>query len=500
MPGVRVCAACGGEVDAEARFCRHCGAPQGVEERADPVAPPAVAEEPRERPRAASGRVEQTAPGADAFAAALVAQLRTPGATAALIAGLGTAVATVIAGLLVAVATPSSSVIGGFEASILKEGMLQACALVGAALSGSGEEVDFARALGISPDIQTMPMLGLAIPIGAMALLVRSQRGRTGELPLPQRMAFALGGAIPFALLMIIPATIGEVESDNVTLAPEVGSVFGLSLVVGLIGAVLGAWGDARDAVGNAVPRGATIIRPAAHALRALVMAIGLASVVMTGLVFVQTLRDAGNAVGERSTGGAAVENSLYLVEHGIHGVELGTFAKFDLSYLARAGALLGEEEDVEDDEEATGLFLAMPVERANKLLDVDEEEATATYRLFNYSDAMPGWAFVLWIVILIPIPVVLALYAGFAMARSAGARGPAQCALWGAGAGPVWAVTLVLLNAVAKGTDLLSVFGHADGESVFGWTLLVGTVAGALGGLLVARSADAALVSPSTP
>ena len=413
----------------------------------------------------------------------------------ALIAGAATAVVTVVAGLLVAVATTASSIIGGFDASIVDEAMLQACALVGASFSASGGEIDFARAVGISFDIQTMPMLGLAIPVGAMAVGVQRLLPRTAALPPLQRLGFAVGGALPFALLMIIPATIAEAEDDGVTFSPDVGAVFGLSLLIGIVGALIGARHVLGQVVVQTFPQAGGFFRPVANALRALLLAVALGSIVMTGLVFVQTLRDAGDVVGERSTVGAAVENSLYAVEHGIHGVELGTFATFDLTNLARAGALLEDEEGFESDNEGAGLFLALPVERVDKLLDIDREDAEATYRIFDYSDAMPSWAFVLWIVILIPIPVLLGLYAGFAVARAAGAQGPAQCALWGALAGPLWAVGLVLLNALAKGTDLFSVFGHADGESVFGWTLLVATVAGALGGLLIARSQP----SPST-
>jgi hypothetical protein len=399
---------------------------------------------------------------------------------------------TVVAGLLVAVATTASSIIGGFDASILDEAMLQACALVGASFSASGGEIDFARAVGISFDIQTMPMLGLVIPAGAMAFAVHRLLPRTAELPPLQRLGFAVGGALPFALLMIIPATIAEAEDDGVTFSPDVGAVFGLSLLLGIVGALIGARHVLGQVVGQTIPRADVFLRPVANALRALLIAVALGSIVMTGLVFVQTLRDAGDVVSDRSTVGAAVENSLYAVEHGIHGVELGTFATFDLTNLARAGALLEDEEDFESDGEGAGLFLALPVERLDKLLNIDREDAEATYRIFDYSDAMPSWAFVLWIVILIPIPVLLGLYAGFAVARAAGAHGPAQCALWGALAGPLWAVALVLLNVLAKGTDLFSVFGHADGDSVFGWTLLVATVAGALGGLLIARSQPA--------
>jgi hypothetical protein len=414
-----------------------------------------------------------------------------------LIAGAATAAVTVAAGFLVAVATTASSIIGGVDASVLDEAMLQACALVGATLSASGGDADVAQGFGVSLDIQTMPVLGLAIPIGGMALAVRRLLPRSAELPLFQRLGFALASALPFALLMIIPATIGEAEDEGVTFTPDVGAVFGLSLLFGLIGAAIGARELVAQTAVQTLERAVVLLRPLVDALRALLIALALASVVMTGLAFVQTLRDAGDVRSDRSTVGAAIENSLYAVEHGVHGVELATFANFDLTALARAAVLLSDEEGFEaDEEEAPGLFVALPVEKADKLVNVDREKAEATYRIFDYEDAMPSWAFILWVVILIPIPVLLALYAGFSMVRTAGAQGPAQALLWGAAAGPVWAVAMVLLNVLTKGTDLITVFGHANGDSVFGWTLLVATVAGALGGLLATRSAPTASVA----
>lgn len=476
----RLCGSCGGQIDADARFCRHCGAAQG----ASPQQPPPPPETPAQAP--------------PDFAAALLGQLSTPAAAATLTAGAATAVLTVAAGLLVAVATTGSSVIGGLEeTSVRDEALLQACALVGASFSTSGGDADIAQGVGVSFDVQTMPVVGLAIPIGAMAVAVRRLLPGTADLSLFQRLGFALASALPFALLMIVPAAIAEAEDDGVTFTPDVGAVFGLSLLFGLVGAAIGARELVGQAVLQAIPRISVLLRPVADALRALLIAIALASVVMTGLVFVQTLRDAGDVVSDRSTAGAAVENSLYAVEHGVHGVELATFARFDLTDLARASALLAEEEAFQSDEdEAAGLYLALPVERADRLINIDRDKGEATYRIFDYENAMPSWAFILWAVILIPIPVLLALYAGFSMARTAGAQGPAQAALWGALAGPVWALAVVLLNALVKGTDLISVFGHADGDSVFGWTLLVATAAGGLGGLLATRSESA----PSTP
>ena len=88
-------------------------------------------------------------------------------------------------------------------------------------------------------------------------------------------------------------------------------------------------------------------------------------------------------------------------------------------------------------------------------------------------------------LVVLIGITVSAALFAGFTVARDRAASTPVLGAAWGALVGPVWAITLALLNGLLQDT----LYGHAQGESVFGIVLVLGALVGALGGFLAARA-----------
>jgi hypothetical protein len=174
------------------------------------------------------------------------------------------------------------------------------------------------------------------------------------------------------------------------------------------------------------------------------------------------------------------------VVEHGVHGVQLGTLASFELPGIFEFG--LDEEAFAEDDGPTAGLFLALPAQSVRAVVGNDPDQG---YRIFDYSDSMQTYTFIPLLVVLIGIPVLLALYAGFAAARAARASGRAAAVLWGALTGPVWALSMLILGAIAKGTDLVSVFGYANGGSAFGWSLLFGAVAGALGGLLASTASE---------
>jgi predicted membrane protein len=95
-------------------------------------------------------------------------------------------------------------------------------------------------------------------------------------------------------------------------------------------------------------------------------------------------------------------------------------------------------------------------------------------------------------LVLLVGLPLTAALFAGFTVARERDASSPALGAAWGALVGPVWAITLALVNALLQDT----LYGHAQGESVFGIVLVFGALIGALGGYLASgasRTADGA-------
>ena len=86
-------------------------------------------------------------------------------------------------------------------------------------------------------------------------------------------------------------------------------------------------------------------------------------------------------------------------------------------------------------------------------------------------------------LVLLVGLPVCGALFGGFTVARERRATSPALAAAWGALVGPVWAITLALVNALLQDT----LYGHAQGESVFGIVLVFGSLVGAAGGYLAA-------------
>ena len=479
-PAVPECSQCGADVSPSARFCGECGA---LLER-PPASPPTQTEgvqQPSTTPsdaaargQTAGARIDHAAPGAADFAAALSQQLRTPAVLAALISAAVTVVAVVAAGFLTAVATTASSVIGGFDISLFREAMLQSAALVRAPFHFGAGEVDFDVAF------KTMPAVGLLIPLGAMAVTTRIQARRDAPAAPGPRLAIAVGAAVPFALLMIIPASLAKATQDEVELSASVGTVFGLSLLWGAVGALVGAWPLVRQIAENtpAVHRWSAAKDAVAAAIRGLLIAFALSAVVMTVCVVIQTVRDAGDSVADRATVGAAVENGLFAAEHAVHGLALGGFASFETSELA------AQSFGTSDTDVTPGLLVPLPVNGAEKLLEPDSD-GDRSFRVFDYSDLITEWKFLPWVIALMAIVVVLALYAGFSAARAAGARSVRSGALAGVVVAPVWAVAMVVATAVTKGTDFFTVFGHPRGDSVFGWTLLVALVAGVLGGCL---------------
>jgi hypothetical protein len=399
-----------------------------------------------------------------------------------LISAVLTVGAVVAAGFVTALATTASSIIGGYDIGFFREAMLQSTALMRAPFHLEAGQVDF------DLSFKTMPAVGVLIPVGVMAIATRAQLRRSPPTTPAPGLAIAVGAAVPFAVLMIVPAALAKATEDGVEFSASVGAVFGLSLLWGAIGALVGAWPLVRQMAEEttALHRWRAAGDVAIAAARGLAIALALSAVVMTVCVVVQTVRDAGDAIADRSTVGAAIENGLFAAEHGVHGVALGGFASFGTSELA--GQSIGESAD---DDFTPGLLVPLPVNGAERLLEPDSD-GDRSFRVFDYSDLVAEWKFLPWVIVLMGIVVVLALYAGFSAARAAAARSVASGALAGAAIAPVWAIGMVLATAVTKGTDFLTVFGHPRGDSVFGWILLVALVAGLLGGCLATvRSAD---------
>jgi len=171
----------------------------------------------------------------------------------------------------------------------------------------------------------------------------------------------------------------------------------------------------------------------------------------------------------------AVGEQVVYAGDHAIAVLPLGAGAS---ERLAGAPALPIEPEDYFD------------------LPDDPSASSPSDYDLFDFSDTMPAFLFAPTLVVLIGIAALLALYAGFAVARRVGEGRADRAAAWGALVGPVWSVAMVLLATLAR----KDVVGNPSGDSVFIAFLLGGAVLGALGGLLAAQGSTPAPAAQQPP
>jgi len=130
--------------------------------------------------------------------------------------------------------------------------------------------------------------------------------------------------------------------------------------------------------------------------------------------------------------------------------------------------------------------YPAIPIEPGDvyKLPSEPSVDAPSSYNLFDFNDTMAVYVFVPMLVVLIGLVALLALYAGFAVARWLDERRPERAALWGAVVGPVWSIAMVFAAALAR----KNVVGNPKGDSLFVAFLLGGVLFGALGGLLAAQ------------
>ena len=351
--------------------------------------------------------------------------------------------------------------------SVLSETLVQACAVVAAPLHFSVSEFD------IDIAVQPSPLLFLVFPIGGALLAMRIQARRVRSLAPLSRLAWAAASGVPLGLLMLIVAllskTTGSDSGVEYTLKGEAGPVFLLSTLWGSIGGLAGAVLAARDDLwtwGAARPSFVTYGRPVWRILRAFGLALLLSTIAMTAVVVVQTLRDAGGIQTGRSGAGAVVEDALYAVEHGTHGLELGTFAQFNRPPLRRVAAPASQ----------LSLLSPVPITKTAELFEGDE------YRVGSYQDQVPSWLFVLGLVLMVGLVVVFSVYAGFASARVAPTARRWQALAWGAMVGPVWATAVAVLNGLSNKTENYPFFGLGDGGSAFAMTLLFGVGFGVIG------------------
>lgn len=468
------CGSCGGEIAAEAKFCKHCGAGQAGFQEADeiaaPVPPPATGPAAPTAPAALAGqtvsvgeRAEQVAPGSTELAGQLATHLRTPGVAMAGLSALVGAAACLAFGLIVAVAFPHASFVSIGGGGLFEETLIQAAAFSQANL----ELVDIGEA------VRTVPVLFVLVPILGVAAGTAALAPRTAMMPARERLLWAAAAGVPFALIMMILAlSVGQVPFDLFSAEVELsgGSVFMLSLIWGALGGVLGMAFALRrigEPVEAALPPAASRYGGiASTALRPLLLALLVVGALGTTAWAIQVASDDDyRAFPPRSTGVAIVEQVAYAGDRAIDILPLG------------AGA-----------SERLGNYPVVPVDPADvgELIDDEFTEGVApTYNLFDLGAAMPAYVFVPTLICLIAIPALLALYAGFAVARRQGEARLERAAAWGAIVGPIWAISMVLLTALAR----KPIVGDPTGDSVFIAFLLGGAALGALGGALAAQS-----------
>jgi hypothetical protein len=433
--GMAFCDQCGERLEDRARFCPHCGAQR---------APAAVAEEP---PPASS----PSRSGAQAELAGQLGQLgQTPAVVAAAVIGVGTFAVVFVAGFVLA-ALPDASLIGflGADAGYVEEAFRQMVQLVLAGFENDSVFEVFRSTSRVAPGLFAL------VPTLTALSLARAQLTRLQGSSLELRLGVSAGGALIFALLMVIPALLtGDIDAD-------VGQTFGYALLWGLIGGGAGTLLAAPPA-GELPARGRTIATTALTALKPLGLALLITTAIGTAIWVVDVATDKSSR-GSRSLPIAVIDTALYAVDHGVHTFELGSLAAFERHPL-----------------QPEVLALPLPADQPDEIVGTTSE----TFRLFAYRDGVSTVVFLLMLVVLIGIPVVAALCAGFLVAREREPGSALLGAAWGAVIGPVWAIALAIVNALLQDT----LFGHAQGESVFGIVLVFGALIGALGGFLAAR------------
>lgn len=392
------------------------------------------------------------------FVGQVQTHLRLPGMRAAGVAAGFATLAMIAAGLALTLLFPDTSLVGlvGQHASAItgmfRQGVQELQGPFGGQRAG--------------------PVLLVLIPIGACALFTLKQQ-RTLEADAGARLAWGAAVGVPFGFLMLLVAVVAGNPNAGGEGGPflgdaGVGSALLLGLLWGATGGLIGAWVGLRRLgwrvtrwpVGHPVQRAAAL---AGASLRPFVAALVVATVVGTGYWTVEAVRGKGFVREELNLGGstraslpsAVAQTLLYSGDHGLHALELGTGTKF------------------------AGYLTPLPVDHPEKIYGATG--ANVKPRIFDYRRGMAAYIFIPLLVLLIAIPAIFALYAGFSTARTQSRPSRAYAAAWGALVGPVWALAAVILNALVQ----KQIPASAIGDSVFVTFLLGGAALGALGGLL---------------
>lgn len=425
MSGTAFCGACGTEIPATARFCRSCGTSQQtfVDQVVAPPSGPGT-------PTARGGTPFRDASD---FAQQVAGQVQAPGALTALISGAMATGICLAVGLVLSIAFQDQS--AGFHGDGLVGRWLSET--VGFLLVGfDSAPTDFAAAGRVSA------LTLVAVPIGASALAAGLQADRTAGMAPWLRIAWGAATAIPLALAMLV---IAAATSDP---KASIGGAFVLALLWGALGGAAGvAWRlrgvESRAALTAPLPTWLRRVLSAVWGASApLLVAWALAAIIGTGVWLYQTVF---TEPIEASSALRALDLLLYAGDNGVNYLALGFGVDFSSSTVPPIpGVGFGDS------------------------------------RLFDYGGALPPYTFIPLLLILMLIPLVFLVYSGFACSRAAGAANPREGAAWGLLVGPVWALTLVTLNAMAP-----RLLGAPSGETLFGLVLFSGLTLGALGGLM---------------
>jgi hypothetical protein len=324
--------------------------------------------------------------------------------------------------------------------------------------------------------LRTVPVLFALIPTLGVAAGVAVLAPRTHGIQVRERILWGAAAGLPFAALMAaLCLGLGEFKSARfeTQVRFSADSVMTHFLLWGSLGGLLGMLFDLRrrqELPAHPIsPASARYVGAGWAALRPLLLALAVIGLLGTLAWARQAVHDDSYSIyPDRSTAVAIGEQIAYAGDHAINILPLGVGAREELDGLP---ALPIEPEDIPD----------VASERPDQGFS---PSYFTTYGLFDYDGTMPPLLFVLTTVVLIGTPVLLALYAGFAVARRVGETRPARAAAWGALVGPVWALTMVLLTALAR----KGLFGDPTGDSVLVSFLLGGAILGAVGGLLAMR------------
>lgn len=317
--------------------------------------------------------------------------------------------------------------------------------------------------------VRTVPVLFVLIPILGVATGVAASAPRTSGMPVQGRLLWAAAAGVPFAILMAFCAVIiGEIDFDPFASRIEFsfGMVLLLSSVWGSLGGVLGmlfALRKGGETVPNPLsPRGTRFARIGWSALGPLLLALAVVGVLGTVAWVAQVDRES-FPFSSGSHWVATGEQLAYAGDHAINILPLG------------AGA-----------NERVNAMPSLPISPANHSEHAGDPSfgSSPTSNLFDYEGTMPTLLFLLALVVLIGVPALLALYAGFAVVRRVGESRTDRAAAWGALVGPVWSLTMVLLTTLAR----KDVVGNPSGDSVLIAFLLGGAALGAVGGILASR------------